>query len=160
METEYDWLPGLVLLSDYDGNWDAYLDVLYSYFHKDFVDDKPTFPGKRVGLKRYPLSQGKEATFWHFISTGKTEEERIIDLRRCERIRWPRPIIEAIQSNRVKTWSNTRKRERRVIVALPDFSYIVVLADRGDYVLPLTAYFVKDVSRRRKLEQEYHCTTL
>ncbi|MNH30689.1 hypothetical protein D3C79_909980 [compost metagenome] len=47
-------------------------------------------PAKRLGLKRHPVIQGKEATFWHMISEGNDEAERLPDLRRCERIRWPR----------------------------------------------------------------------
>lgn len=56
-------------------------------FYLDFLDSKPVFQGRRLGLKRHPLSQGKEATFWHMISEGTTEEKRTPDFRRCERIR-------------------------------------------------------------------------
>jgi hypothetical protein len=31
------------------------------------------------------------------IQEGRTEDERTPDLRRCERIRWPRPIIERLE---------------------------------------------------------------
>lgn len=65
-----EWLPPLVLFSDYNGDWDAYLEAIYSYFKQDFVDSKPVFRGKRFGLKRHPLAQGKEATFWHMIQQG------------------------------------------------------------------------------------------
>lgn len=61
------WLPPLVLFEEFDGNWDAYLDAIYAYFRRDFVENRPTFRGRRLGLKRHPLSHGKEATFWHMI---------------------------------------------------------------------------------------------
>lgn len=41
------------------------------------------------------------------------------------------------------------------MIALGDFSYVVVLADRGDYVLLWTAYCVEMEHRRQKLRREY-----
>lgn len=82
-----DWLPPLVLLEDSGGDWKTYENVLYDWFRADFLNSLPRWPNKRVGLKRYPLSHGKEATFWHFISEGETEADRLIDMRRCECIR-------------------------------------------------------------------------
>jgi hypothetical protein len=149
------WLPSLVLLEDHKGDWKVYLEAIYLIFKRDFVDSKPSFPDRRVGLKRYPMTEGKEATFWHFITEGNTEEDRHLDLRRCERIAWPRVVIEAIQGNNVCVWPTIRGNEKRVVIALADFSYIVVLADRGDYVLPWTAYCVERKHRRDKLCREY-----
>ncbi len=48
-----------------------------------------------------------------------------------------------------------RSGERRIVMAIPDFSYVVVLADRGSYVLLWTAYYVEHDHRRRKLEAEH-----
>ncbi len=149
------FLPPLVLLNDYENNWHRYFDVIYNFFRQDFVTSKPNFKGKRFALKRNPVINGKEATFWHIISEGGVEGERLPDLRRCERIRWPRPIIEAVRSEHVKCWKNKRKEEVRVVIALEDFSYVVVLADRGDYVLLWTAYCVEQEHRRQKLRKEY-----
>jgi hypothetical protein len=151
----YAWLPPLVLLEEHGRNWANYLEAIYMVFKRDFVDSKPMFPNRRVGLKRHPIAQGKEATFWHFVSEGDNEENRAPDLRRCERIAWPRPIIEAVQSESVYVWKTARGNERRIVIALRDFSYIVVLADRGDYVLPWTAYCVERNHRRDKLLKEY-----
>jgi len=60
----------------------------------------------------------------------------------------------------VHVWSDTRRRRThgkslRWLVALTDFSYIVVVDERADYVLPWTAYPVEQDHRRRKLEREY-----
>jgi len=89
-----EWLPTLVYFQDYGGQWEPYCEALYKYFENDFIKSKPNFGNKVVQLKRYPLFQGKEATFWHITHEGKIENQRTPDLRRCERIRWPRPIIE------------------------------------------------------------------
>lgn len=149
------WLPGLIQLEDYGGNWTRYLDAVYTIFKRDFIDSKPSFLGYRMGLKRHRLEQGKEVTFWHFISEGIAETNRLPDLRRCERIAWPKPIIEAAQTDRVRSWRNIRRREQRILIALSDFSYVVVLADRGEYILPWTAYLVEERHQREKLQKEY-----
>lgn len=154
MSDHIDWLPPLVLLADSGGEWDVYLAALYDVFVRDFVRSRPPFRGRPLHLKRYPLSEGKEATFWHFISEGKDEAQRKIDTSRCERLPWPRPIIEAVDSGRVRCWSNTRGSETRHVLAVEDFSYVVVLADRGTFLLPWTAYCVEHENRRRQLRKE------
>lgn len=150
-----NWLPPLVLLMDSGGNWDAYLTRIYAYFRADFIDSRPVFQGKQMGLKRHPMLQGKEATFWHLIQTGSTEQDRTPDLRRCERIRWPRPMIEAFQTERVKCWRNERKGQKGIIIALGDFSYLVVLRERRNQVLLWTAYYVERDHQRRKHAREF-----
>jgi len=149
------WLPPLVVLSDYDGDWQRYLEAIYECFRQDFILSTPTYPHKRFALKRHPLLLGKEATFWHLISEGTIEANRLPDLRRCERIRWPRAIIERLGAGDVLVWPTERRGERRIQASLPDFSYLVVLADRGAYVLLWTAYLVEHEHRRRRLWQEY-----
>jgi len=155
------WLPPLMPFEAYGGNWANYLEAMYAVFHQDFCGELPPFQGRRLALKRFPLDQGKEATFWHFIQEGKLEVERTPDLRRCERIRWPRPVIEAhVVAGRIRLWCERRSvkgkgQESRWQLALPDFSYLVVLADRGNFLLPWTAYFLERPHERRKLEQRW-----
>jgi hypothetical protein len=155
MSESPDWLPPLVLLSDYGGDWNAYLDTLYAGFKQDFIDSKPVFQGRRLGLKRHPMTNGKEATFWHMIQEGAVEEERTPDFRRCERIRWPKPVIEHNDDPAIKTWYNQRGKEERVCLWFTQENYLVILADRGDYILPWTAYLVEEPHRQRKLQREY-----
>lgn len=156
-----DWLPSLVLLEDAGGDWKVYEETIYTCFKADFITSQPNWHGKRVGLKRHPLSAGKEATFWHFISEGEHEADRLMDIRRCERIRWPRPTMEAFTSrrpekgDRILWWKNERRSEERYLLSLPDFSYVVVVADRGDYVLPWTQFHVDREHRREKYRREY-----
>ena len=154
-----EWLPSLIEHSG--GSWEGYEEELYRWFVADFLDSLPTWPDKRVGLKRHPLSKGKEATFWHFISDGEREEDRLIDMRRCERIRWPRPTMDRFLERQpgaddpLVWWKNERRGEARYLLALPDFSYLVVVADRGDYVLPWTQYHVDRPHRQEKYRKEY-----
>lgn len=157
---ESEPLPDLIDFNEY-GNWDAYLEVIHEVFLNDFVRQKPIWPGKRFSLKRYPEHGGKSITFWHFISEGQIEEERLPDLRRCERIAWPRFFIDSFpdrepsSTDQIAWWKNKRGRETRLLLALNDFSYIVVMAERSDYIMPWTAYPVLQSHRQRKLEKEY-----
>ena len=157
---EDDWLPALLLLDDYGGDWQRYIEAVYDAFVWDFVDSKPTIQAKRFALKRHPLLQDKEATFWHITSEGAKEDERVPDLRRCERIRWPRALIEASGTAKVAEWVQERRNkqgvmEKRLVIALPDFSYLVILSDRGEYVLLWTAYVLEYENQRRKYRSEY-----
>jgi hypothetical protein len=149
-----DWLPPLVLFHDHGGDWEVYLEALYACFRQDFIDAKPVFQGRRLGLRRHPMSYGKEATFWHMIQEGETEEERVPDFRRCERIRWPKPIIEHAGDPAIRVWRNERRGGERVCLWFVQESYLVVLAERGEYVLFLTAYLVEQQHRQRKLQKE------
>ncbi len=149
------WLPPLVLLTDYDGDWDKYFQTVYDFFEQDFVKSRPSFQGTKLQLKRYPVIQGKEATFWHVISEGKTEEDRTPDLRRCERIRWPRPLINNGKEPPLKIWSNLRNGEKRICLWLEEAEYLVVLAKRSGYILLWTAYATPQPHQKRKLQKEY-----
>ena len=149
------WLPPLVTLEQHDGDWEKFLDAIYRVFRSDFVDSKPTFQGIRLGLKKHPIVQGKEATFWHLISEGLSEENRKPDLRRCERIRWPKTIIENESHSEIKIWQNERKGETRILLFIEKEDYLVVLAKRKSYILLWTAYLVTQEHRRRKLLREY-----
>jgi len=149
------WLPPLVLLQDYHGDWGSYLDALYDGFSKDFLGQRPKFRGKRTGLKRHPVVQGKEATFWHFIQEGPVEEDRIPDLRRCERIRWVRAIMEHEADPSIKSWTEERGSSRRVHLWHEEAEYLAVLDEREEYVLPWTAYTVTQEHRKQKLRKRY-----
>ena len=155
MTEKIDWLPPLVSLTDYNGEWNTFLEALYAWFKQDFIDNKPTFQGRRLGLKRHPLTLGKESTFWHFISEGKIEKDRIPDLRRCERIRWPKPIIENVPNPQIKWWMTVKSKEERIHIWLEEEDYVVVLADRKTYLLPWTAFLITYKHTKRKLSKEY-----
>lgn len=69
------WLPALVEINAYGGNWEAYLAAIFAVFEKDFIHTRPRgVIGKRFALKRQPEYQRKPCTFWHIISDGAKEE--------------------------------------------------------------------------------------
>lgn len=154
------WLPQIVTLESCNGDWQRYEDLIYAQFKRDFVDHRPSFKGTRLGLRKHPVVKNRESTFWHMISEGKTEDDRIPDMRRCERIAWVRPVIEAVGvRNDVVYWEQDRHGKTNVAIALSDFSYIVFLGkrtgDTGDYLIPLTAYWVERTFRQATYRKEY-----
>lgn len=153
------WLPRLCLLSDHGGDWSRYAEALYAHFKRDFLNSRPTYRGRALGLKRHPIARGKEATFWHMISDGDIEEDRLPNLRRCERICWARPLIEGSNDCDVRVWQQERKGEKRIAIAVDDFSYIVILAERGTgsnvYLLPWTTFYVDYEDKRRRYGKEW-----
>lgn len=149
------WLPPLILMEDFNGNWDAYLVAVYARFQQDFLGARPNFEGKRMGLKSHPMENGKEATFWHFVSTGDVEADRIIEPRRCERIGWPLAIIQNCADPAVKMWTEARRDDSRIQLWCEEAEYLVVLADRGDFVLPWTAYPVERQHQKDKLNRRF-----
>lgn len=155
MTSQPCWLPRLVTLQSFGGDVELYLNELYSIFVRDFVLTRPTFRGMPVGRKRHPISAGKDATFWHLIQEGRTEEKRLPDLRRCERIEWPRAIIEHCEEPEIKVWENTRRRSPRVCLWLEDQEYLVVLALRRSYALLWTAYLTTRGHTKKRLTMEY-----
>lgn len=152
-------LPPIIPLTSCSGDWKAYVEVLYEVFTEDFVNSEPTYPGRRWARKRHPVLDGKEATFWHLVSDGSEESERLPNLRRCERIPWPRPMIDALLTPNVRCWRVERHSHQRVLIAVDDFSYVVVLEDRQKYIMLWTAYHVDHSHQRIKFRQEWEAAT-
>ena len=150
-------LPDLILLEDYRGNFMLYNDAVYAVFVNDFINNRPAFHGKKLGLKKHPIIDGKEYTYYHFTHSGDIETGRIPDIRRMERIGYPKPIIDFSDSEKIKVWRNKRGTSERILLLHEEEKYLVILEDRKDYILPWTAYTVEDNSRLRKLLAEYQC---
>jgi hypothetical protein len=154
-------LPDLIKLESHNGCWKDYIEAVYKVFKKDFIEDRTFYKNTIVALRKYPLLKDKEACFWHLTSQGKTEEERTPDLRKCEKIGWIKPIIEFAKDKDIKFWKSKRKKgsssvyEDRICLCYGDWEYLVVLADRGDYILLWTAYPIDYGHTRRKLEKEF-----
>lgn len=154
-----DWLPELICLPQFDGNWQRYIDAVYLVFRKDFVLSQPKLDGLWVHYRRDPIYDGKEAGFWHCTSEGKTEDERTPDLRRCERIGWVRAIIENAGVASIDRWQNTSRGEPRQLLWFRE-EFLIVLAartrkrDGAKYWQLLTAYDTPQEHTKRKLRKE------
>lgn len=149
-----EWLPAALRYSDFDGDYDRFLAAVYEIFERDFKQSRPHYHNRPITYDSR-IEEGKEATFWHITSEGETENQRIPDLRRCERIRWPRPIIEHYTDEVIRYWTNERRHERRIVLWFYEQDYVVVLADRKKYVLLWTTYMVSYKHTKEKLWREY-----
>lgn len=148
-------LPDLILLEHYKGDFSKFLNAVYDVFKADFIDSKPFFRGVRLGLKKHPISDGKEASFWHITSEGDNEENRQPDLRRMERIKWPASLINNSEHPYLKVWENRRGNKNNILIFHEEEQYLVILRKVKDYLLPWTAYLIEHNARKNKLLKEY-----
>ncbi|MBD5213944.1 MAG: hypothetical protein HDS75_03875 [Bacteroidales bacterium] len=148
-------LPELIELSEFGGNFAQYLEAVYNIFTDEFIRNRPTFRGVRLGLKKYPISDGKEATFWHMTSKGEDEQNRLPDLRRLERIKWPSFIINNSEHPYLRVWENTRGSKTNVLILHEAENYVVILRKGNGYLLPWTAYLIEHEWRKKKFLKEY-----
>ena len=148
-------LPEIIELIEFGGNFQNYYEAVYAIFKNDFVNNKPTFKGKRLALKAHPYIEGKEYTFYHFTHDGNIEYDRRPNMRRMERIGFPKPIIDNSSHKHLKVWRNKRSNKERILILNEHEKYLVVLEDRKDYILPWTAYYIEYGNKIRRLIKEY-----
>ncbi len=153
------WLPVLMSLDDFGGNWSEYLEAVYVVFYRDFIKSQPKFRNCWVRCRREPLENGKEAGFWHCISGGENETERIPEIRRMERISWVRAVIEHCNDSDVTVWEVMRNTDRRICIWFRE-EYLIVLAERirrrggFRYWQLITAYDTEQENRKRQLRKK------
>ena len=153
------WLPALVLLDQYNGDWPKYCDAVYASFCADFITSKPKLNGWTVTPQKFKEPDGKEQAFWHLISEGITEADRTPDIRRYERIKWPKSMIEKVLALSLPWWYEPRGNKQMLHIALEDFSYVVVMSRRKGYFLLWTAYCTERESRRATLRGKFDSFT-
>lgn len=151
-------LPSIIKLSNYNENFNEYMQAVYEIFVADFVVTKPVFRGVRLGLKKYPIVSDKEYTFYHMTHSGNIEAERVPDVERMECMPWPKPIIDNSHDDDLRVWENTRRGKGgtkiRILILHEATNYLVVLDKRDTFILPWTAYLVGN-TKKRKLLKEY-----
>ena len=153
------WLPELVYLESCNGVWEKYIEAVYNIFKGDFIDCSNNFQGKQLNVLKYPLIKGKESGFWHLVQEGPVESERIPDLRRCERINWPKVIIYNSIQCEVKIYENQRNTTRGVLknicLWLEKEDYLIIIRKKNNCLLLWTAYILKYEHAKQKAKKEY-----
>jgi hypothetical protein len=146
--------PDLVLFDAFGGDWAAYENELHRIFMEEIARGGIRFRDWPVNCRRIPEAGGRWASFWHLVQEGCIEDDRTPDLRRCERIRWVRWVIEnAATHAEIDEWQNTRGTEVNTLLWYRE-EYLVVLAQRRDYWLLRTAYCTEKSGRIRQLHRE------
>lgn len=152
--TKPSWLPDALRYGDFGGDWDKFLAAVYAVFERDFKQSRPNYEERPVAYD-CRMENGKEVAFWHITSSiNPNTGDRVPDLRRCERIPWPRPMIEHPNDKELAVWRNKRKRDTRVLLWLEKLDYLVVLADRPRTIVIVTAYCTDRKHTRTKLRKE------
>ncbi|MCH7805817.1 MAG: hypothetical protein IH995_01550 [Proteobacteria bacterium] len=148
-------LPDLMPLTDFEGDVELYLDGLYEFYEINIVRAGLTFDGNPISCRRHPETDGKGFRFWHIISTGTAEEERIPDLRRCETITLIPYILNNVNNDpNISYWENIRGTETNILIFLDGEDYLVILGKRRNYNLLKSAYPIIQPNRKRRLLEE------
>lgn len=153
------------LLTPYECQQEDYLDSLYAAFLSDLVHGNLFWKDSAtpLSLRRNPMVSERHAIFWHIISGGGSEESaRVIDGERCRRLHWIAPMIRmfnlthpALGAGTIRWWRSPRPGSPRFLLSTSDYSYVVVIEERPEYALLVTAYCVEQEHRRRKLQKEH-----
>ena len=142
------------MFDDYGNDWEAYDRVLNHVFQSEIVHGDLNFQDLPVKCRRYPESKGRWASYWHLVQSGKQEEDRVPDLKRCERLRWIPWVIEyAIEISEIDVWQNVRGQQINTLLWYVE-EYLVVLGKRSGYWLLKTAYCTENQRRIYKLRIE------
>ena len=131
-------LPDLMPLQ---GEWADYVDAIYQVYVEQVANGGLTFNSLRITCQFRPESQGKHFGFWHVISEGDSESDRLPDLRRCERITWIAYLIANVDTDAdITWWGNKRGTNTHVVIWHEAENFVVILAARNGYYLLKSAY--------------------
>lgn len=147
------WLPGRAPYVS-DGDPDSFERLLYEVYLDAFVRNETRWRGNKVIVRREPLdARGRHWSFAHLTTVGK-EPRRKLDIPRAERLPWVKAVLEATAPE-VITWTQARAGHH-LAVALPDFSYLVVIDPmKRNGAFLVTAYPIHKPSERKELAQDY-----
>lgn len=148
---------------------DDYLKEIEIIYIEHYRTSPGYIDGVKLGEKRYPIIHGKwPATMWHICTSDEhspkcSDEKRVVKPERAEKIIWLRKLTDGLgdSGNNNVAWIEERSGENRLHICLEDFSYLAVIAIRKNkstnstYMLPWTAYPVKEGSYRYQLQKRY-----
>ena len=156
------WVPDCMYFDDYDKDFKMYEEALYEVFKHDFLDSKPMFMGKPVQHRKYPMENGKEEAFYHITCNDYCHvKDRSPDFRRSERIKWCRAFIEKYKCEGYKcedcdgmrVWTEWYRGKLQTCILSEEYRYIVILEERDDFYLLISAYYIEyDRSLRKKID--------
>lgn len=81
------WLPSLLRLEEYGGDWQRYIDAVYAIFERDFIQNPPTLQGLPVGY-RHLVVLARRDTYMLLVTAFPMEQERRRQRFRAEYEAW------------------------------------------------------------------------
>lgn len=158
-------LPPIIDFNDFK-DWNKYESYLYQIFIEDFINSQPELFGKPIRYRKHPMITDKEQAFFHLTSVDSSKKvedpnDRIPDLRRCERIHWIRIIIDNYLCNKgccssIKFWPEPWKMYKRWHFLFEEVRFLVVVEEREDYNLLITSYFINHEHQLKKKLKKYN----
>lgn len=150
------WLPAFVE-QKIGETYQDYEDRLWNIFYTDFIKTHPTYAGKKVLAQYRPVeADGKWGSFIHITTVkDRRTNERVPDLERCERIRFPKATLENCKHcticgytncERPYIWTETvrtgKHKSERTHILIPSDKYTVIIEfdNKRDCYWLVTAY--------------------
>ena len=161
MNKTINWLPEKILRQSFPSDYD-FLKSVEEAYKNDFVRGNVCFREIPVKRKIYPIRHnGEDASFWHLTTYGKSENSRTRSYERCEKIKWPKAIIENENDLLINVWKEDKRlllhfRFSEVLQAEKD--YIVVLEKRNVYYVLWTAYPIEWEHTRQKFLKRFRAS--
>ncbi len=145
------------ITNDFD-DYTEYENAVYNAYLNSYSQKQFTYNSKPIREKRHPLIAGKSCTFWHIVSSGTNEDNKLPDFNRYETVSWPGFILSYCLDNCSSklVWKNKRGSHTRVLIYCQDIDYLVVLDEHEDYYLFWTGYPVTYTHTKNKLLKEYN----
>ena len=147
--------PELLYLNKYGGNFNNYFNAVYTVFENHFIKSQPRFHGVRVSAQKFPLVDDIHRTFYHITHEGSDEQNRSPDMRRMERIKFPKFFVASCPHQELLVWKNQRGRDTRILIFNEAEGYLLVLTERKGYNLLWTAYHIQYNHQKQKYIKEY-----
>lgn len=148
-------MPELVKLNNNE-TWNEYLDKLYAIYLNDFFHNDISFEGKIVKTFTQLEYNMKQQSFNHITTKGSNN--RLYNEKRCQRIKWIKPLIEGSCKSckyyrRFPDFMGNNKK--RVILWCEHCNFIVILEERKSNYVLISAYCIVYDKKRRELEKKY-----
>jgi hypothetical protein len=149
-----DWLPNIYPVKPWKS--DTY-DQLYNLFKNDFINTTPKYNGSPVWI--FPEKEdNKEVIFWHLTTKqDKITRTRYPDFDRCERLPWPRSLIDNPCKPEVLSWDfKEGDGGIKTYIWLKDLDYLVIMKKYSNNSCRLlTSFNIEHKSYKSKLLKKY-----
>lgn len=139
-----------IKLSDYGGNFDAFLEACYESY-LSFWENEPAFDGRKLQRNKNNLDRGKEVDFWGMVEGHNPSRET--DLGRYGKV----PFLDCLldeSATDIRFYKKHHKGKIRVEIFSESKSYLMVLQEIGstNRAQFITAYPLRQNQLKKKLK--------
>ncbi len=129
--------------SFFKNDLEEYKEALYKIFKRDFVDNEVLYKGEKVDIIHEKYFEDKERSFWHIVSEGGKDEDRVPVSGRAEILPWIKSLIEENGTcSEYRSWIkyHDKTKHNRVYIWCIANSFLVVLEKRKNCYKLITAF--------------------